>query len=156
MKTEILYENREELFGQGPWLDEPDRAEWRMEGGFVGLAVRVDTTGAWCGYIGVPPGHPWHGKGSDDVDASVHGGLTYAGACAGRICHVPEPGESDDVFWLGFDCAHGGDVMPAIVKLVSSGFHEDGPFPVRYRDLAYVRREVESLAEQARAAARAP
>ena len=27
-------------------------------------------------------------------------------------CHIPLPGESDNVWWLGFDCGHYMDVQP--------------------------------------------
>lgn len=54
------------------------------------------------GYIGVPPGHPWHGLDYDDVPADVHGGLTYSEDRA--------PKEAPDGFWwLGFDTLHSGD-----------------------------------------------
>jgi hypothetical protein len=103
-------------------------------------------TGALCGYVGVPPGHPWHGRDYDEVPARAHGGLTYAAACQedGHICHVPLPGESPDVWWLGFDCAHAGDNTPS----TSERLRQYG----EYRTIEYVRREVEELAQQAREA----
>lgn len=145
-KREILIEDRAEKFGPGPWLDEPDRIEWRS-GGFVCLMHR-NRMGAWCGYVGVGPGHPWHGKDDGDINAEVHGGITYADACAGHICHVPEPGEPEHLWWLGFDCAHGGDLIPGMHKVVGRiCFYE------AYRDESYVRAEVESLVTQAAEAA---
>ena len=68
--------------------------------------------GALCGYVGVLPGHPAHGKGYDSIDAdiSVHGGLTFSGAChpdvdeSAGVCHVAAPG-APEPWWLGFDCA---------------------------------------------------
>lgn len=57
-----------------------------------------------CGYVRVPPGHPWHGKGYDEVGASVHGGLTFAEPDA--HCGKGGPGSA---WWLGFDCAHFSD-----------------------------------------------
>jgi len=67
--------------------------------------------------VAVPPGHPFHGKGWKEVEdhLEIHGGITYAEACAGHICHVPEPGEPDNVWWLGFDCAHAFDRRPASI-----------------------------------------
>lgn len=72
----------------GPWKDEPDRVEWRCLG-FPCLIVR-NNSGALCGYVGVPPAHPWHGKKYDEVGAEVHGGLTYSRPCeeGGNICDV--------------------------------------------------------------------
>lgn len=55
-------------WGDGPWQLEPDKAQWPdVETGLPCLIVR-NTFGAWCGYVGVPPGHPLHGvKYSDRV-----------------------------------------------------------------------------------------
>src|SRR6266436_107280 len=47
---------------EGPWDQEPDRLEWKdATTGLTCLAVR-NRFGAWCGYVGVPPTHAWHGK----------------------------------------------------------------------------------------------
>lgn len=136
-----------ERFGPGPWMDEPDRIEWES-GDFPCLMVRNVFSGFWCGYVAMPPGHPWHGQGDDALSrvADVHGGVTYAASCGGTICHVPKPGKPDDVWWVGFDCGHSGDASPCTAKLWGMREWET------YRDAAYVRTEVERLAEQARVA----
>jgi len=138
----------------GPWKDEPDRVEFEAYG-FPCLITR-QVTGHLCGYVGMPPGHPWHGQGysADALDGvEVHGGLTYASACKGDVCHVPKPGEPDNVFWLGFDMAHYGDFRPAdsgrFLPEVLLGPREGGV----YRDIPYVRAQCERLALQARARA---
>lgn len=132
----------------GPWDAEDDREEWTTAAGLPGLMVRSGM-GNWCGYAAVNPGHPLHGRDWDEVDhACVHGGLTYAGACEGRICHTPEPGQEDNVWWFGFDCAHMGigDLVPAMPRTLDPTAY--GLDPLVYRDTAYVRAEVESLARQ--------
>lgn len=149
------------VWGNGPWADEPDKLQWQDdETGLPCLIVR-NPVGSLCGYVGVPLGHPWHGLDNDDdelVDVEVHGGLTFSGACqegddsARRICHIPSPGEADDVWWLGFDCAHAGDISPSVERPprfleVSGGFHET------YKSLDYVRAECASLARYIAAAA---
>jgi hypothetical protein len=106
-------------WGPGEWADEPDKVQWQDEAtGLPCLAVR-NHHGVWCGYVGVAPGHPWHGMGYSDVDddISVHGGLTFANACSpGKeehgICHKPDPGEPEHVWWFGFDCGHCDDLIP--------------------------------------------
>lgn len=138
-------------WGPGPWEAEPDRIEWRIEGSKLPrLAIR-GPLGAWCGYVGLPEGHPMHGKSWDDDvyhELRVHGGLTYGEACAGNICHVPREGESDHVWWLGFDCAHAGDIMPGMQMSFA-------PLPGEaYRDTAYVIMQVELLAAQLEGAER--
>lgn len=154
-------------WGDGPWTDEPDRVEW-THAGLPCLALR-GPHGHWCGYAAVPPGHPLHGKDYDTPDVDVHGGLTYAGKCSGRICHVPQPGESDDVFWFGFDCGHAGDFMPGMAALLRTFKIPDrlnqpydhaaalaGEWWVdKYRTLDYVQAEVNRLAEQLAAVVRA-
>jgi hypothetical protein len=124
----------------GPWHAEPDRVEFR-HAGLPCLLVR-GPVGAWCGYVGTPPGHPWRERDLEGVGApEVHGGVTYQKPCHGDICHVPAPGEPDGVVWVGFDCAHAGDLIFSFVREVRmSGV---------YRDVAYARRETEQLAEQA-------
>ena len=136
-------------WGAGPWQDEPDRVEF-VHAGFACLANRRgDELGHWCGYVGVPREHPAYGKSYNDVDVEVHGGLTYAAKCEGEICHVPAPGMPDDVWWLGFDCAHAGDLGPGLrATLRSLDVPENPFFRDVYRDLPYVRREIEQLAEQ--------
>ena len=102
-------------WGPGQWNDEPDKVHFVVkENGMDGLAVR-GPHGGWCGYIAIEPGHPDHGKDYDSVGVEVHGGLTYGSLCQedGKICHVPREGRPHDVFWLGFDCAHYGDISPA-------------------------------------------
>ncbi len=132
-------------WGSGPWQDEPDRIDFR-HAGFPCLMLRNPTSGNWCGYVGVPTTHPDHSRSYDDIDVDVHGGLTYAELCDGeRICHVPEPGESDDVFWFGFDCGHCFDFSPAYYARYPHFEKIEGEV---YRDVDYVRAQVESLANQ--------
>lgn len=127
----------------GPWDKEPDRVDFE-HAGFACMLIR-NQVGAWCGYVGVPAGNPNYGKGYDDVDVSVHGGLTYASKCQGHICHVPKPGMPDDVWWLGFDTAHAGDGPPGLIKMYSGMKHNSLG---TYKTMVYARRETEQLAEQ--------
>ena len=46
-------------WGEGDWLHEPDKVQFACEG-YRGLALR-SRHGAWCGYIGILPGHPAYG-----------------------------------------------------------------------------------------------
>ena len=131
----------------GPWQQEPDRVDW-VHAGMHCLALRQGWSGHWCGYIGVPPGHPWHGKEYEAIECEVHGGLTYADACSGPVCHTPQPGEPEHLWWLGFDCAHCDDLSP------SYDFNKaDSDKLLRpkqsYKDISYVKTQTERLAEQA-------
>lgn len=154
-------EERIKAMGEGPWVDEPDHVAWRSAHGYPCILHRAlhasdKGGGHWCGYVGVPPGHPWHGQPMDSSfdgpeQPRVHGGITYAEPCNGHICHVPEPGESDDVFWLGFDAAHAGDLQPLTQKLLRDLRHDADVFMRDdvYRDMAYMRAQCECLADQA-------
>lgn len=146
---------------KGPWDNEPDKVQWPDEAtGLPCLAVRNHRYGNWCGYVGLPPEHPLHGKDYKDVDAEVHGGITFADKCnpgedeSQGICHTPAAGEPDHVWWFGFDCAHAWDYSPHdVMNAGKRGY----PFTIEpdehYRDLAYVRAQCESLASQLKSAA---
>jgi hypothetical protein len=123
-------------------MDLPDENEkerrWLSKVGYQCLAYRHPSLLHWCGYVGLPEGHASHGKGYDDIDANVHGGLTYARS------HAPYC-EPDGCWWIGFDCAHAGDLTPGVGRLTGreSAFEGD-----QYRDINYVVAECESLASQ--------
>lgn len=156
----------------GPWQEEPDKIQWRDEAtGLACLAVRHSRHGHWCGYVGVAEGHPAFGKGYDDVQGlapiqpedewqgfDVHGGLTFADFCQEDpeakqqgICHIPQPGEPDRVWWLGFDMGHAWDRSPGMEALLRSIGRPDYPALHReqeYRTLDYVQEECTKLARQ--------
>src|SRR5262245_38842924 len=138
----------------GPWSDEPDKAQWVDGATDLDCLIVRNHYGALCGYVGVPSGHPLHGvdyeTAYERAEIDVHGGLTYAATCQdGKekdwgICHVPEAGRPADVWWLGFDCAHAGDLIPKM-DLFSNAYGV-------YRNIAYVQAECAKLAEQIHAA----
>ena len=140
-------------WGSGPWQDEPDKMQWTDEATGLPCLVVRNRFGALCGYVGVPVGHPMHGLGCDDgvgPNLECHGGLTFAGPCADAsenlaqtICHVPEAGEADAVWWLGFDCNHGGDFAPKMASEFKFAFPSQ-----EYRTLSYVQDECQHLARQ--------
>lgn len=143
-----LLAKRDYEMAQGEWSKEPDRIEWRDRRSVPVLpcVIARNPIGSLCGYVAVPPGHPWHGLGFDDVAADVHGGITYCEPCheSGAVCHAPQRGESDDVWWVGFDCAHLYDYSPACGREMFA--------TTVYRDVYYVMSEVGRLANQVRAA----
>lgn len=139
-----LYVGDRSSWPAGPWSREPDKLSWKTEAGLPGMIVR-NGMGGLCGYVAVVEGHMAFGLGCGDVSVDVHGGITYGSACAGHICHVPEPGEPDHVWWLGFDCAHSFDAVPGEIAWDRKhGYATRG----EYRDVDYVTAEVEKLAAQ--------
>lgn len=205
----------------GPWDQEPfDKVSWvDEETNLDCLAVR-GPMGSWCGYVGVPPGHPFYGKDYADCTLptatpqgetaintelgeklgekyrkhleerltcgeeycnhspqamlDVHGGITYAGACQGNICHHTEG--RPEVTWFGFDTGHYGDAQPGML-VNSAEMHVKGhdiftdhlfwdpeagaivkytEHPEYYRRIDYVIGEVQSLAKQLKGVAGGP
>jgi hypothetical protein len=123
-------------WGSGPWQDEPDRVCFERNG--IRCLIKRVSTGALCGYVSIPPDHPARkreGLWPANECFEVHGGVTFAKRL-GRD------------YWIGFDCGHAGDYMPGHATFMRSlGIDWPGE-GVRYRDLSYVRAEVERLADQ--------
>lgn len=142
----------------GQWDGEPDKVQWKDEKtGLPCLAKRQPSSGHWCGYVGVDPTHPWHGKGYNDLPdygPRVHGGLTFADACQEgppemTVCHIAEPGEPEHLWWFGFDCAHSGDRSPQDdVYARDRGYPFTKGHDETYKALGYVRSQCRKLAEQ--------
>ena len=114
-----------------------------------------NTMGYRYGYVKVEPGHPWHGKNYNDIEATVHGGLTFA-----------EPdlecgnGGEDNGWWVGFDCAHYGDApdpelpsyedpLRALSLNMLSAFFDCGGEGYQIRTQEYVEAQCRDLCEQA-------
>ncbi len=152
--NESTYTEKSE-WGPGPWQDEHDRIEWRDEATGLPCLIVRGGGGALCGYVAVSPGHPYHGVNGfsgEPAEIEVHGGITFGSPCieGGKICHVPQPGESDDVYWLGFDCGHYMDVRPMDAVVDRRYGFDRGPLGggATYKTVDYVRDEVTSLARQ--------
>lgn len=140
--------------GRGPWDAEPDKKQWTDEATGLPCLIVRGPSGALCGYVGVSQGHPHFEQSYWGVDVEVHGGLTFADHCCphpedeGRgICHLVEDGDDDNVWWLGFDCAHSGDTCPKYDRegRFAGYWHES------YKTWGYVEGEVKSLARQLKA-----
>lgn len=123
-------------------MTEKERAEADPAGDFTFthdgvtcLARRFDKSWHWCGYIRVESGHPWHGLNYTEIDASVHGGLTFSG----------EP-EGHEGQWVGFDCAHFMDYVPRHESLFDRSRGQ-------WRSLDYVQGELRDLVQQYKEAA---
>ena len=56
-------------------------------------------------YIRIPEGHPYYGKGYDEIDDKfiVHGGFTFSDKNISKKHNLP------DGWYLGWDYAHDGD-----------------------------------------------
>jgi hypothetical protein len=183
MLQESKFSREQKLFwwGGGEWVDECDLASFFHED-FECLIIRTalpdglrrDTKdealayraeyktdmlpwrffhmhgGNLCGYVKIPKDHPWHGKDPfEQIECEVHGGLTFGD-------------EKEGNYWIGFDCAHIGDLVPSMKMLevnndehhlemmaLKARFPKSSLFDNVYRNFNYVKSQVESLAKQA-------
>lgn len=153
-----------------PWENEPNDLAFIATSGLDCRIHRNLWAGNLCGYVKVPEGHLLYGKGysaaiPDELRSAwtavcngeigkrgiidvftcgsegrvgvlfdVHGGITWADN------RLPWEDKTPTGWWLGFDCAHDGDLSPGYENRFSS----DG----EYRDIEYVKAECESLASQ--------
>lgn len=85
-----------------------------VQGSEFGLktAIAKNWLGVWNGYVGLPPEHPFFGLTEETLggEVSVHGGITWTEN------HLPGV-EPDGLWWIGFDTAHVGDLMPMFEAL---------------------------------------
>lgn len=145
-------------WGPGPWQDEPDKMQFVDQAtGLPCLIVRSPSSGSLCGYVGVPETHKafeLHYDAELVRGINVHGGLTFSNHCTKggaeetHICHVPAPGESDNVWWFGFDCAHYRDICPGMVATLRSIGIDQDRSDETYRTINYVKRNIAKLALQ--------
>ena len=155
METHEFHTVDKSEWSDGPWKTEPDKRQWLDEETDYRCVIERNPVGALCGYVGVAPGHPAYGKPNEvvDVDVRVHGGLTFADKCIGYpgvIGQEIEFGEPDDVYWLGFNCAHMGDRCPKIDMHIMAP-RATVRVPSTYRDMSYVIEQCRLLAAQLKA-----
>ena len=85
--------------------------------------------GYLCGYVKMPDDSLFCRKDYDSdplCNLQVHGGLTYADELV-----------NEDGWWIGFDCAHHGDMIPYFNDHIG-----------QYRDMKYVVQELKNLVHQ--------
>jgi hypothetical protein len=128
-----------------PWKAEPNYVKWTDHAtGYRCMITRVDFTGALCGYVRVPKGHPFYRRkysGRIERLVQVHGGVTFSGR------PTRWTGGKLRGHWFGFDCAHAWDFMP-YMGLPYMGFLPGVARDSTYRDLSFVRPQVEAMAKQ--------
>jgi hypothetical protein len=161
---------------RGPWDEEPDLENLTTAEGFDALVFRTSWNGSFCGYVGVPPSHPWYGK-------------EYGAAVKMTEKQAKEPVDIDRVSVISLFMMAASDTDPddeasidCIIRvhggLTYSGFgrerfgekpdfwyfgfdcaHSGDMSPAtasrygfgldeRYRDIDYVRREIAALSKQ--------
>lgn len=122
------------LSDEWKWLEEPNKVKFEHAG--VNCLILRDKYLWLGGYVGLEPGHPHYGKHFRDVEVNgVHQGLNFSGRGDGLR-------RQEGLWWLGFYCDRPGDGVPGRLDVLRGG--------EAYRDIDYVRGEVEKLAEQMR------
>jgi hypothetical protein len=157
VQTWTRNDTKEADWGPGPWVDEPDKAQWTDERTGLPCVARRNIDGAWCGYVAVNSDHPLWQVGWQDAGLRVEGiYVNYAAHCEedgpieDRVCHIPEPGQPDDVWWFGFDLAHAWDYQPFVaaqLREIGLGWFA-ACNPANYRTFGEVQRRCALLAEQ--------
>ena len=110
------------------WIHQPSGYKCEIKRIIFECYDGLSDGGYLCGYVTIPESHPDYGKDYEesDIDIDVHGGLTY---------------RRDGKY--GFNCAHLGDMRP-----FSEQRYDFDNIAAEYRDMEYVTREVNSMADQ--------
>lgn len=118
--------------------------------GYECVIKRVPEMLHLCGYIKIPKGHALYGDKDEEyglLDIPVHGGVTFNGDL-----------EEDGGFWIGFDCAHAGDLVPMMEFFIEkqnlavdrlTGISQRGSY-IRedtYRDMVYVAQNIRDMVD---------
>jgi len=130
----------------GPWQTEPDCIMWYDETtNYPCLMLRHSSKGYWCGYVAVPAKSPvqkWdYNRLESEFD--VHGGISFRGR------HTNKIGVDPTLWWIGFSCDHSEDVEPGsdfAKRICQLPPDQWGGF--EYRDAAFVKQQLQSLASQ--------
>lgn len=125
---------KEQVIEDRKWRYEQDYFEDTYSG-YRYVIKRMDYLGHLCGYVKIKSKRLE--RDNDDYtllerDIDVHGGVTYLSRLQG-----------ENGCWIGFDCAHAGDVVP-VNEEVYGVFRDTS----EYRDLRYVRKECKRMIKQ--------
>lgn len=92
--------------------------------------VNPEYSGHLCGYVEIPANHPVYKIEYDQIEKyynynlPAHGGLTFSDFI-------------DEKYWVGFDCAHSGDVCPAYAPFNWAGD--------TYKTMGYVEQNIKEI-----------
>jgi len=119
--------------------EEGNEDHWIYKGKYVCRLHRSPYGGSWCGYVGVPLGHPIYEIDYNYIedmypDLNVHGGLTYS--------DFRHEWAKDNIWFVGFDTAHAFDIN--LMNLSFMYMYKD----MTYKDKIWVTNETNALAKQ--------
>jgi hypothetical protein len=147
-KIYILNEaEKSALWGDGTWVREPDFVFYRHLG-LKCFLKRDLTMGTWDGYCEVPSTHPWEQLRGVDLPCTVHGGVR---------CFDHNPYIMLKNRFIGFHCAHFGDIIPSSnveIKDHLENLKKGIPkikiskFPATYKTFSFCMSECIKMAQQ--------
>jgi len=137
--------------GRGRWDDEPSLLDFT----YREYACRITRhmLGALNGYVAIDVDHAFHAVDYFDVNVSVHGGVTYASyelpltaitdVLNNKEIYIKSPylNVSKRAWWVGFDCAHAGDIIPKMSRGIQDIMDT-------YKDIEFVKAELKQLVDQ--------
>jgi len=151
MQTKHIFTSDQKLkfLGYGEWVEEPDEISFNHNGleiqiirVFVEYGPKHVFGGHLCGYVRLPK----EIKEIDTDQIDVHGGITYSKT------------RDDGFFWIGFDCGHSFDIVPAtqhlqytdpdLIKLRQKYQANSPIFERTYRNIEFCINECKSMADQ--------
>lgn len=116
---------------------EPNYETFEYKGFKVVIKRMMYMGGQLNGYVRIPQGHEFYGKGYDHdglMNIECHGGLTFSGDL-----------ENDGDFYIGFDTAHYQDYVPFLQMNIGRSTTFENK---TYKDINYVRNECKSIVDQ--------
>lgn len=130
-------------------MSEPDLCVWEHK--LPCLAIRDMSMGIWKGFVAVDNKHSFYGKTVDDllklsdgieIFSSVYGGMSGAGRLPPKYKEF-----SKNYWWIGVETSHGGDLMPLLKLDTSNPDMAKMTSNQTYKDLRFIRRETNKLAD---------
>lgn len=136
-------------FHKGPWMSEPDICAWEHK--LPCLALRDMSLGIWRGFAALTEGHPFYGRimeelikipQATEIFLSTYGGISGVGRLPTEYARFDK-----NYWWVSVATIHGGDLVPLLkmedvdanmAKMMSNQ---------TYKNLKFIRREVNKLAE---------
>lgn len=137
-------------FPKGVWMSEPDLCYWEHRN-LACLNIRDMSLGVWKGFVGVEPGHLFHGKSVEDIlkmdEAmeiffSVYGGICSAGSLIPKYKNY-----NRNLWWIGIETSHGSDLMPLLKLDMQNADIARTVADQTYKDFSFIRRETNKLAK---------
>jgi hypothetical protein len=127
-----------DLWGYGEWVEEIDYKSFSHKAFDCIIYRHWLGSGYFSGYVRIPPYHCWFEKRFYEIDARVHGGLSFS---------VKSPSS----YWLGFDCAGCDDIQPGIADMQREYIarFENKLYPgLTYKNIDFVKKELMDLVDQ--------